>query len=814
MDLPVGMDVSKKGSPRPPATRGATLGNLDRLCRRMHSPAGAGAWGKRPGRLGRLNRLIGRWGHRFPCPSAKPQSHHIIGGAATRAPSPRRWEQYFARLRRCQSARLFSQIIGQDKAFRAGKTKAYQSYVRFDRHAKADGLDAISGKSMIEMLAVLAIMGVLAIGGIAAYSFAVSKHRANQIYNQVDLRAVTAFSNPIMRQTLAGNTFFLPGFEDTFENLTYEQTKRERAAFEIKVSNVPEKVCKRLQDMTFKLPRQVTLNGEDISSTCGTQNTFVFVYDGLSVGKPSSGVDPIDCTCSGCQSCENGTCQDNDNLCGPKEVCQSGSCVCAPDYTECRGGCYTTCADGLIRDPITCDCVCEAQECPEHASWDSTTCSCICEDGYDMCNDTCHPACTNSGMTGARDPDTCNCLCIDGIDGTTCKCPDGYILVDGMCQKMDCRGVPGSFDCYINDNRCGYQCSDAEGLSCQQGFCYPEQCLPYTGENGSFVTTANWTRYGCQSADKSIQCYPTLESWRCTHPTYGDCCTGSQFGQCEVGSCEPSVCDAVHGQYAQDTFFRNGCEITDTGTYVFCNPALSDASIWHCYWIKRTSTYNTCGRCTAEELKNRQCSKTQSDGSVTDCFNITCPTGMSWDSTLNRCVTTDGLFSCDIEEKCYIGTTDTVCGTACPLFNHQKCAYGLCQYGVCDESKGFYYENVTGVSNFNARGCVKHFDNGDVMACYSNDTGEYGMQCRLNGQICGAHGCNYDGTDCPVYYMSQCAPNGLCIYGTPIDACICNGNETNGYCCPEKHQYINGSCTLTTCPEGEEPDDNGICQPI
>ena len=76
-----------------------------------------------------------------------------------------------------------------------------------------------TGRSMIEMLAVLAIIGVLTVGGIVAYSFAVAKHRANQIYNQVDLRAVTAFSNPIVRQTQTGNTSALPGFDDTFENL-------------------------------------------------------------------------------------------------------------------------------------------------------------------------------------------------------------------------------------------------------------------------------------------------------------------------------------------------------------------------------------------------------------------------------------------------------------------------------------------------------------------------------------------------------------------------------------------------------------------
>ena len=321
--------------------------------------AGAGARGMRPGRSGAF----------FFCPvapkffgrAAQSETKHNIGGAPTRALSPRRW-----------------------------KTPS--------------GMSPQTGRSMIEMLAVLAIIGVLTVGGIAAYSFAVAKHRANQIYNQVDLRAVSAFSNPIVRQTQTGNTFFLPGFDDTFENLPYEHSKIGNAAFQIKVTNVPRKVCRRLQDMTFKLPRQVTLNGEDVSSACGTQNTFVFVYDGLSVGKPSSGVTPIDCDCSGCQSCETGTCQDNDNLCGPKEVCVSGSCQCAPHFVECLGSCHSACSEGYVRDPDICDCV---PACPDFKRYNTQTGECEC----------------------LSPP--------EGIDPETCQCDEvnGWVLFGGTCVK-------------------------------------------------------------------------------------------------------------------------------------------------------------------------------------------------------------------------------------------------------------------------------------------------------------------------------------------------------------------------------------------
>ena len=352
----------EKGSPRPPVSRRATL---EKIWQKIGLPVtgvcpGRSVWRTFISAAPRARRISARPETVSPM-AARPVPEHNIGGAHPRALSPRRW-----------------------------KTPS--------------GMSPQSGRSMIEMLAVLAVMGVLTVGGIAAYYFAVAKHRANQIYNQVDLRAVTAFSNPIVRQTQIGNTFFLPGFDDTFENLPYEHSKIGNAAFQIKVTDVPQKVCRRLQDMTFKLPRQVTLNGEDVSSACGTQNTFVFVYDGLSVGKPSSGVTPIDCDCSGCQSCESGTCQDNDNLCGPKEVCVSGTCQCAPDYTECMGGCYTMCGDGFVRDPISCDCV---PACPDFKRYNIQTGECEC----------------------LSPP--------EGIDPETCQCDEvnGWFLFGGTCVK-------------------------------------------------------------------------------------------------------------------------------------------------------------------------------------------------------------------------------------------------------------------------------------------------------------------------------------------------------------------------------------------
>lgn len=49
-----------------------------------------------------------------------------------------------------------------------------------------------SGRSMVEMLGVLAIIGVLSIGGIAGYTMAMNRYRANEIVDAASKVAVIA----------------------------------------------------------------------------------------------------------------------------------------------------------------------------------------------------------------------------------------------------------------------------------------------------------------------------------------------------------------------------------------------------------------------------------------------------------------------------------------------------------------------------------------------------------------------------------------------------------------------------------------------
>ena len=68
------------------------------------------------------------------------------------------------------------------------------------------------GRSMIEMLGVLAIIGVLSIGGLAGYTMAMNRHRANQILDFVSRCAVAS-------QTY-GDGYYIGKVTTTYDSVT------------------------------------------------------------------------------------------------------------------------------------------------------------------------------------------------------------------------------------------------------------------------------------------------------------------------------------------------------------------------------------------------------------------------------------------------------------------------------------------------------------------------------------------------------------------------------------------------------------------
>ncbi len=66
-----------------------------------------------------------------------------------------------------------------------------------------------SGRSMVEMLGVLAIIGVLSIGGIAGYSMAMNRYRANEALDMANKFAVVVYSS-YQTASAMGNAWSTP----------------------------------------------------------------------------------------------------------------------------------------------------------------------------------------------------------------------------------------------------------------------------------------------------------------------------------------------------------------------------------------------------------------------------------------------------------------------------------------------------------------------------------------------------------------------------------------------------------------------------
>ena len=66
-----------------------------------------------------------------------------------------------------------------------------------------------NGRSMVEMLGVLAIIGVLSIGGIAGYTMAMNRYRANEIIDTASKLSVIAQTSNV-----SGGTYREPTYTD------------------------------------------------------------------------------------------------------------------------------------------------------------------------------------------------------------------------------------------------------------------------------------------------------------------------------------------------------------------------------------------------------------------------------------------------------------------------------------------------------------------------------------------------------------------------------------------------------------------------
>ena len=218
------------------------------------------------------------------------------------------------------------------------------------------------GRSMVEMLGVLAVMGVLSVGGVAMYTNAMNKYRANEILNEASKRVVmvagqlltnpSATTMPLSQfgsNTVAGATFG--------ENATISNGK-----ITLTVSGVETAICNQMIAATG------TNSAIQVASGCGT---ITFNAD-MSKGNSTSETAAAECdpACQTGEECVGGACvtitPDASNGCSKNADCDTwcdnnnyDKCYCqiSADYLGNDSACYNnftgTCAQASTKSGIS-----------------------------------------------------------------------------------------------------------------------------------------------------------------------------------------------------------------------------------------------------------------------------------------------------------------------------------------------------------------------------------------------------------------------------------------------------------------------------
>ena len=698
---------------------------------------------------------------------------------------------------------------------------------------KAQHLNASSqtGRSMVEMLAVLAIVGVLSIVLMLGYTIAMNKYRANEIIAGVKLRAYAVSWQP---QEEPGTEQDLSEFAEKI--LTYKTTawagglNGEEDLFTIDVEDVQQGVCQEILSRNWTLPAGIFVFDHKVS-TCpegNAQMSFVFPIDiedkvDADEQNPCYGKGPCceviseeDKTIRVGKRLARRTCQTtstNGLVC-----CTSGPLVCMYDADEIAKyepfqDTQVTCTENFTCDGLTCRC---AQACPAGQTQDPTTCACSCIDTtQELWNGKCVPKCDGDGMTGERDENG-QCICEAGLNAETCKCPEGTIFVEGTCQELHCIEIAGAtktYTCILNGKMCASLCTSATPKNAGDcsGYCNPKFC---DGKGTWLQEPIPGSGFGCL-ASNGLYCgtYQKSSMKMCTQKTSAIqtkdlCCEAhGNFGVCTRGTCDASDCDAFGGTYTYVADRRWGCEITKNNYTAYCAPF--DGS-WNCQYAPAANLAiagnpNFCGRCSASELAAGNCG---------NCFNgvKNCPWG-EYDADLDRCVgTLNGIkMSCDFSGNCYYGASkdSNRCAYLCDKMtpgNNPVCHYGMCDKTACPAGSEFVYMAGT---YLNIYGCQTKRD-GYTFFYKDGDAGN-NSACFIGQSLCGGL-CSKDCSSCDVYYLEACA-SGKCLKnGSLVDGCTCEGTVSNGRCCEKGHVYLNGGCTLLSCPAGQCVTEGGLCK--
>ena len=351
------------------------------------------------------------------------------------------------------------------------------------------------GRSMIEMLGVLAIIGVLTIGGLMGYRYAMNKHKANTILNDVslamaDLTVQDPDGGAIARQAVAFNPD---------SGLAMESERTEDGNNIVYVNGVPKAVCQILIQIKPTDAYENIYDGDlNALTSCNDNQTMAF-------GSKDSGEPPVtpecqnDSNCAADEICQNGHCVVKPIPTDPCEnvecfnggKCDGGSCDCVNGYTgtnceiepDCNGSKPCTspkqcenyiCVCPMIGAANTCQTVQKINGCDVLVNKTNTACGTngFCSNG--ACTECTSPKIVNTAKDGCECPKIAGCV-TQNADTCACdKCDAEYIKKDGKCEKCTAPKVPNAdqtaCECPKIENCKEYNDSTCECNKCEDGF--------------------------------------------------------------------------------------------------------------------------------------------------------------------------------------------------------------------------------------------------------------------------------------------------------------------------------------------------------
>ncbi len=202
-----------------------------------------------------------------------------------------------------------------------------------------------NGRSMVEMLGVLAVIGVLSIGGIAGYTTAMSYYRANEILNDINLRATTIATDIATNGALETGTYEMDLGDENALGQTVTATPDD-GGFLITVDNVDESTCRNILSRDMKNTPAVAIDVNDVSydgtgTPCQETNTIAFLFaddlgdivvENVAAGREECASD-ADCGENG--HCGYGTCIADDEYCDYRTFEENGCQSKNPDRPHC-----------------------------------------------------------------------------------------------------------------------------------------------------------------------------------------------------------------------------------------------------------------------------------------------------------------------------------------------------------------------------------------------------------------------------------------------------------------------------------------------